>query len=146
MENNFDSKPWLISRTVKPEHCLHCEGEVASFVINGQTLYAPLCSVCQTLVEEDEDLKRQERAMDEERYNSYVRHGIPKLFWKETFDTFEVNDRNRVAYDTLSSYARNFVVGTTNRNIIVLGNTGCGKSHLVCSLLKHVGHGRRMKV
>lgn len=69
--------------------------------------------------------------------------GIESRFKQRTFDTFEVNDINKKAYETTKLYADKFVDEILTRNsqkeksrnsLFITGSFGTGKTHLACAI------------
>lgn len=58
---------------------------------------------------------------------------LGERFWGRTFDTFQINDDNRAAFEAVNAYADTFV--DSRRWLILAGPVGTGKTHLAVAVL-----------
>ena len=68
----------------------------------------------------------------EEKHSSKKRSGIMEKFWNSSFDNFIVENEDQ---KTTVEILRNFVF---NKNIIMSGSTGSGKTHLANALINRM--------
>ena len=79
--------------------------------------------------------KHQKEKYAEERYEAYKKT-VPQKFWKESFETYSAESaEQKKALEEMKAFAEN----PKNRIMILCGNNGNGKSHLVCSALRVQG-------
>ena len=88
---------------------------------------------------EEEEEKRKSRRIDELLGNS----GIPKRFQNKTFDNYQLdedNDKQEVVFNRVVAFSEEFKPSQENsgRCIVMIGDTGTGKSHLACAVASHV--------
>ena len=69
---------------------------------------------------------------DEQVRRSMIWAGVSKKYAGCTFDNFKGNQN---LIDVLKA------MSTTNESIVLIGNTGCGKTHLAVSMLRESGNG-----
>lgn len=62
--------------------------------------------------------------------------GIKKRFKKRNFDTFQVTETNRIAYQAVLDFAKDFE--QQNKGILLVGNVGTGKTHLAASIANYL--------
>ena len=130
-------------KRVKPETCVTdgCINEPQCYIIGGEVVYSPLCASCQQDIEDRQEREFQRQAFRTATEERWREMGIPRLYFEESFMTFEQNHGNALAYEICCEYAERFEAGRTSGGIILLGSTGCGKTHLACSILKAAGTG-----
>ena len=72
----------------------------------------------------------------DKRYAEYKASGVPEKFWNESFDTFKTeSEKEIIVFDTVRAFARN----PRNKVLILHGNNGTGKSHLLSSIIRECG-------
>lgn len=80
------------------------------------------------------------------RFASYESSGIAKLMKKQTFETFSLNyyrsnpeqyETMKQIFENLRNYANSFSPSTSD-SIMLIGNTGLGKTHLSSAIAKTV--------
>lgn len=80
--------------------------------------------------------RQQEKEKIEKKYEEYKLSGVPKKFYKDSFDTFIANnEEEKKIKDTVVQFSEN----PKNRVLILCGKNGTGKSHLVASIIKEYG-------
>lgn len=97
----------------------------------------------------EEEKERQEREQKEEsdRYwkqyfreqdlkNVIQRSGLGDKFLKRTFETFEVTDDNKDAYEYFLNFATDFK--NQKKGIYLYGSYGTGKTHLAAAVANHL--------
>ncbi len=101
----------------------------------------PVCYDCRKPVSDKMSQEFQEMLLRDrmERIESWRKSsGIPMRYQAERFNTFEVTEQNKLAYDTCLEYANKFPVYNALKcpslGIISAGKWGVGKTHLVCSI------------
>ena len=102
---------------------------------------ATLACAMRTLVREN-GIIRSAAARCERYYQAQARRRTARLFGAShlgehfagrTFDTFEVDDGNRTAYEACRTLADTFTQG--RRGILIAGGCGCGKTHLAAAIV-----------
>jgi len=89
--------------------------------------------------EDDALVLEYERKLQEEKRLTHYRQTVPERFYKESLDTFRVDDnekRNALVNVHMFMQAvkkRNF------QTLIFLGNVGTGKTHLACGIIRECG-------
>ena len=80
----------------------------------------------------------QEKIEQEKRFDEYKNCGVPEKFWNESFDTFKFDEKQtQIKYNR--DKAMEFAKNPKNRVIILHGNNGTGKTHLLSSILREAG-------
>ena len=80
--------------------------------------------------------RQQEKEKLEKKYEEYKLSGVPKKFYKDSFDTFIANsEEEKKIKDTVVEFSGN----PKNRVLILCGKNGTGKSHLGSSIIKAYG-------
>lgn len=69
---------------------------------------------------------------EEEQRKSIARTNVPPLYQNCRFNNFNVNQQNKEMYEKLEAYK------IPDRNIVVLGTCGSGKTHLATSLVNEM--------
>jgi DNA replication protein DnaC len=131
---------------VKPERCSRpgCSNEVVGITVGGQVLWSPFCKECSDAIAYSEEEHFQEAVRRKHAEAKLRRMNVPPLYWDKEFsgpNGFALSGGNIVAYEAATQYADNFRVGETSHGLIILGNTGTGKTHLAVCILKSVGEG-----
>lgn len=89
--------------------------------------------------EDDALVLEYERKLQEEKRLTHYRQTVPERFYKESLDTFRVDDNEkRNALDK----TRMFVQAVKRRKFqtfMFLGNVGTGKTHLACGIIRECG-------
>lgn len=103
----------------------------------GISISIPVCSD-----EEIEAFEKQEREYREaEKHENYKNSGVPKKFFDFSIDDFKAeNDTDKYAL----SIVRNFIKAPKNKVILLLGNSGNGKTLLGCGAVREIGGQFRM--
>lgn len=88
---------------------------------------------------EEEAEKRKSRRIDELLGNS----GIPKRFQGKTFDNYQLSEGNakqEEVFNRVVAFSEEFKPSQehSGRCIVMIGDTGTGKSHLACAVASHV--------
>ena len=88
---------------------------------------------------EEEEEKRKSRRIDELLGNS----GIPKRFQGKTFDNYQLskdNAKQEEVFNRIVAFSEEFKPSQehSGRCIVMIGDTGTGKSHLACAVASHV--------
>lgn len=83
--------------------------------------------------------KRKSRRIDELLGNS----GIPKRFQDKTFDNYQLSEGNakqEEVFNRVVAFSEEFKPSQehSGRCIVMIGDTGTGKSHLACAVASHV--------
>jgi DNA replication protein DnaC len=96
------------------------------------TIFGKLDTKCPKCVE----LWEQRQQVDE-RTEALETMRIPPIFWDKTIDTFETRDSKLLE---ASLYAAKRFIDSPSRqkNLILLGASQCGKTHLACSVLMEI--------
>ena len=64
---------------------------------------------------------------------------IGKRFRDRTFEKFEINAKNKAAYDTCMNYVENFkILSEKGNGLVMLGSVGSGKTHLAASIVNYI--------
>lgn len=80
--------------------------------------------------------RQQEKEKIEKKYEEYKLSGVPKKFYKDSFDTYIANnEEEKKIKDTVVEFSGN----PKNRVLILCGKNGTGKSHLGSSIIKAYG-------
>lgn len=108
--------------------CPHCERESEEQRIADEKI---------KLKEAEE--KRKSRRIDELLGNS----GIPKRFQDKTFDNYQLSEGNakqEEVFNRVVAFSEEFKPSQehSGRCIVMIGDTGTGKSHLACAVASHV--------
>ncbi len=112
---------------VKPCECLspcpHCQG--TGFVATAERFRAPRSRcVCQTAVS---------------RWRAFDKVGVPARHANSTRATFQAASRQQaVILGEVSKYLSSFEPGAPNRGLILYGDVGRGKTHLLTGLLREL--------
>jgi hypothetical protein len=88
---------------------------------------------------DDAIVLERERRLQEEALRINHRETVPERFFKESIDTYKVDDNEK--YNALSK-ARIFIKAVKYRQfqtLIILGNVGTGKTHLACGIIRKCG-------
>lgn len=102
-------------------------------------------NVCPLCLSEHNDMALfdnapEEKQIDESAY--YESLGIRPRHYKCTFDNFEIdNDKGRAALESCKRMAKN-----RKGLIVMIGNNGVGKTHLLSATVKEIGAGRIYKM
>ncbi len=144
MVDGVKSAGEIIGREELPEREYTCEkhgkyrGKPVKFMLFGQ-VHDPICSQC--LAEDEaktaeEERKKAEKRKETERVNRLTGLNIGKIFWNESFETFnaytpELRHHLAICVD--------FAKDHKGRKLVMLGNNGTGKNHLAASILKVTG-------
>ncbi|GMO51772.1 MAG: ATP-binding protein [Treponemataceae bacterium] len=144
MVDGVKSAGEIIGREELPEQEYTCEkhgkyrGKPVKFMLFGQ-VHDPICPQC--LAEDEaktaeEERKKAEKRKETERVNRLTGLNIGKIFWNESFETFnaytpELRHHLSICVD--------FAKDHKGRKLVMLGNNGTGKNHLAASILKVTG-------
>ena len=88
---------------------------------------------------DDAIVLERERRLQEEALRINHRETVPERFFKESIDTYKVDDNEK--YNALSK-ACIFIKAVKYRQfqtLIILGNVGTGKTHLACGIIRECG-------
>lgn len=89
--------------------------------------------------EDDALVLEYERKLQEEKRLTHYRQTVPERFYKESLDTFRVDDnekRNALVNVHMFMQA---VKKRKFQTLIFLGNVGTGKTHLACGIIRECG-------
>lgn len=89
--------------------------------------------------EDDAMVLERERREKEETLRINHRENVPERFFKESIDTYKVDDNEK--YNALSK-ARIFIKAVKYKHfqtLILLGSVGTGKTHLACGIIRECG-------
>ena len=89
--------------------------------------------------EDDAMVLERERREKEEALRINHRENVPERFFKESIDTYKVDDNEK--YNALSK-ARIFIKAVKYKHFqtfILLGSVGTGKTHLACGIIRECG-------
>ncbi|NMB02332.1 MAG: ATP-binding protein [Firmicutes bacterium] len=136
------SGSWMINHAIRRsfvggEKCPHCgDLRIRKYVRHPVPLPESvgkgqwLISDCTCIKKE----RSQERLKRERLLATQVRHPLPPGLRTQTFASFKVTELNREAYEVCHGFARNFAKREEGRGLLLLGNSGTGKTHLAAAI------------
>lgn len=88
---------------------------------------------------DEADILECERKEHEEKLRSNYKQTVPERFFKESLDTYKVDNEERQKALSLSRLFAKTVKNNGFRTLIFLGNVGTGKTHLACGIIRECG-------
>ena len=89
--------------------------------------------------EDEIKVLERERKVQEEKLRSNYRQTVPERFFKESLDTYKVdNDEKYTALNKTRLFAK-AAKCMDFRTLIFLGSVGTGKTHLACGIIRECG-------
>ena len=97
-------------------------------------------------LEEQQRIEREDKEKSDRYWKEYFREqelksvitrsGLGEKFLKRTFETFEVTEENKDAYEYFLKFATDFK--NQKKGIYLLGGYGTGKTHLAAAVANHL--------
>lgn len=130
------------------QHCLDCEKVFESPVIRllgVERVLSTSCPDCRAKRRAEAEKQEREainREYELQKIQWLNEANIPRRFYGESFDTFQIFKTNKNIYNVCKEYAVQFPLvdyhGYKSLGIFSSGVWGVGKSHLVCSIAKYI--------